>query len=237
MKFLLRLTQCLMLPAAAGLAAYQLMHGELAAALPCLLFPAALAVPPLTERLLQRPLPGSTRLLMLGFFFGACVLGEGAGFYVRFPVWDSLLHALSGMLFAALGMAALAPERLSFRGRALAGFCIAVTAGVLWEFAEFAADRLLLLDMQKDTLLRGFQSVLLDPAHGNHAFALRQITRTVIETADGSRYVLAGYLDPGLTDTVKDLFVTSLAAGAYALLCCKYQKNFMCLPVESSSKM
>ena len=41
---------------------------------------------------------------------------------------------------------------------------------------------------------------------------------SVIETADGAKYVIDGYLDIGLTDTLKDLFVNFIGAAVFSLL-------------------
>jgi hypothetical protein len=100
-----------------------------------------------------------------------------------------------------------------------------MTAGVLWEFLEFAADRLLPLDMQKDTILTGFHSVLLDPSHGNHPVPVRGITETVISLADGRRITVRGYLDIGLSDTMKDLFVNFLGAAAFSAIGAVYVRR------------
>ena len=42
-----------------------------------------------------------------------------------------------------------------------------MTIGILWEFIEFSADRLFLLDMQKDTIVNQISSVSLDPTNSN----------------------------------------------------------------------
>ena len=43
-------------------------------------------------------------------------------------------------------------------------FCFSMTIGVLWEFFEFGMDEMFGLDMQKDTVVTGISSTLLDPS-------------------------------------------------------------------------
>lgn len=179
---------------------------------------------PLAGRQLRVKLPAAMQITLLLFFFGACVLGETACFYLRFPFWDVLLHAVSGVLFAAFGFCLgdlLDKERrvrLSPLLCAVTAFCFSMTTGVLWEFFEYAADHLLSLDMQKDTILRGFQSVLLDPSRQNIPLPVGDIAETIIHSGDGKEYVLQGYLDVGLRDTMKDLFVNFVGAAAFSAL-------------------
>ncbi len=45
---------------------------------------------------------------------------------------------------------------------AVTAFCFSMTIGVLWEFFEWGMDNLG-LDMQKDTVLTGFNTVMLEP--------------------------------------------------------------------------
>ena len=96
---------------------------------------------------------------------------------------------------------------------------------MLWEFLEFATDHLFALDMQKDTILTGFHSVLLDPSHGNLPVPVRGITETVISLADGRRITVRGYLDIGLSDTMKDLFVNFLGAAAFSAIGAVYVRR------------
>ena len=43
-----------------------------------------------------------------------------------------------------------------------------MTIGVLWEFFEFGMDEMFGLDMQKDTVVTGISSTLLDPSGSQH---------------------------------------------------------------------
>ena len=90
-----------------------------------------------------------------------------------------------------------------------------MTIGVLWEFFEFSMDRLLGMDMQKDTVITSFSSVMLDPTNSNIPILLDNITDVSV---NGESLGLGGYLDIGLFDTMEDLFVNLIGALTFALI-------------------
>ena len=101
---------------------------------------------------------------------------------------------------------------------AVVAFCFSMTIGVLWEFFEFGADLFLHTDMQKDTFIHHISSVALRPDGKNIAVHLDEISKTVIHTAGGETYTLGAYLDIGLIDTMKDLFVNFLGAIVFSVI-------------------
>lgn len=107
---------------------------------------------------------------------------------------------------------------------AIVAFCFSMTIGVLWEFFECIMDSFFLLDMQKDTIVHDISTVMLDPTGGNKITAIRGIT-DVIVVAGGEEIPLGlgGYLDIGLLDTMKDLFVNFLGC-----LCILHHWVFLC---------
>ena len=48
-------------------------------------------------------LPSTLEIIILLFIFSAEILGEIQSFYIRVPVWDTILHTLNGFLAAAIG--------------------------------------------------------------------------------------------------------------------------------------
>ncbi|MCI9063274.1 MAG: hypothetical protein HFJ17_01540, partial [Clostridia bacterium] len=100
-----------------------------------------------------------------------------------------------------------------------------VKARVLWEFFEFGADRYLKLDMQKDQIVSRISSVELDPNHSNKAIVIENIKQTQIYTDDGVTIIDGGYLDIGLNDTIKDLFVNFIGAITFSVIGYIYIKN------------
>ena len=90
-----------------------------------------------------------------------------------------------------------------------------MTIGVLWEFFEFGADRLFMIDMQKDTIVTSFASVILDETNSNIPIVVSGITDTAI---NGQPLGLGGYLDIGLFDTMEDLFVNFIGALVFSVI-------------------
>ena len=105
---------------------------------------------------------------------------------------------------------------------AIAAFCFAMTVGVLWEFVEFAADRIFLLDMQKDTVVHTISSVMLDETNRNIPIVIQDIQSTAVNGVDLG---LGGYLDIGLYDTMEDLFVSFVGAVTFSVIGYFYLKK------------
>lgn len=103
---------------------------------------------------------------------------------------------------------------------ALLAFCFSMTVGVLWEFFEFGMDYFLKFDMQKDMILHTVSSVMLDPAKANHPVVIRDIADVIVVHGDGTQQALGlgGYLDVGLYDTMKDLFVNFIGAVVFSVI-------------------
>ena len=97
-----------------------------------------------------------------------------------------------------------------------------MTVGVLWEFWEFAMDRLFLMDMQKDTIIHAFASTALDPTMQNVAIPVKGIQDVIV---NGQSLGLGGYLDIGLYDTMEDLFVNFVGAVVFSVIGFFYVKQ------------
>ena len=110
---------------------------------------------------------------------------------------------------------------------ALVAFCFSMTVGVLWEFFECAMDQFFSLDMQKDTIVSAISSVNLDPKGGNVPTIVRDIADVIVVHSDGSQEALGlgGYLDIGLLDTMKDLFVNFIGAVVFSIIGYFYVKQ------------
>ncbi len=216
-----------------GIGIRSIFNKQWESVLTCLLTLTLFLAPAFVEKQLHIKLPTVLEVTVIVFIFCAEVLGEIACFYIKYPLWDTMLHTVNGFLFAAFGfcLVDLLNENkkikfeLSPQFMALVAFCFSMTIGVIWEFFEFSMDHLFALDMQKDMLLTGFQSVYLDPAQSNTPLVLEDITRTVIETADGKQTVLAGYLDIGIADTMKDLFVNFIGAAVFSVFGMLYVRH------------
>lgn len=192
----------------------------------CILTLLLFLAPSFVEKQLRIKLPTALEITVLIFIFCAEILGEIACFYIKYPFWDTMLHTVNGFLFAAFGFCLVdllnENHRIKFQLSpnflALTAFCFSMTIGIFWEFFEYSMDHLFALDMQKDTLLTAFHSVTLDETRQNIPVTVEKITETVIKTADGGQYILNGYLDIGLTDTLKDLFVNFIGAAVFSFI-------------------
>lgn len=201
----------------------------------CVLTLVLFLLPSAIERRLAIDLPDTLEIIILLFIYAAEILGEIRAFYVEFPGWDTMLHTLNGFLCAAIGFSLVdllnRQERFSLSlspfFMAVVAFCFSMTIGVLWEFFEFAMDHLILVDMQKDTVLNTISTVMLDPAKGTKAVVVSGIRDTILLLEDGTEMSLGlgGYLDVGIVDTMKDLFVNFIGAVVFSTVGYFYVKN------------
>lgn len=200
----------------------QLMLGSYESAFFCALTYLLLYIPSWLQVKLHIELPPALEITVLCFIFAAEILGEVNAFYVRIPGWDTMLHTINGFLAAAVGFSLVMllndNEHLTFDLSpfflALTAFCFSMTIGVLWEFFEFGMDMFFGLDMQKDTIIHAIRSVMLDPTNSNHVVSITGIRDVVI---DGEPLGLGGYLDIGIIDTMKDLWVNFLGAVVFSV--------------------
>ena len=68
---------------------------------------------------------------------------------------------------------------------------------------------------------------MLDPAGGNRPTAIRDIADLIVVHSDGTQQSLGlgGYLDIGLLDTMKDLFVNFIGAVVFSVIGYFYVKG------------
>lgn len=196
----------------------------------CALTLLLLIVPGFLQVNLKIELPTGLEIILLFFVFAAEILGEIEAYYIRFPFWDTMLHTLNGFLMAAIGFSLVdilnRNERFKFELSpffvAIVAFCFSMTIGVLWEFFECAMDLFFGQDMQKDTIVHAFSSVMLDPEGANHPIRVSGIYDVAV---NGQSLGLGGYLDIGLLDTMKDLFVNFVGAVIFSAVGYVYIRN------------
>ena len=200
----------------------QLMRGSYESAFFCVLALVLLYLPSWLQVKLRVELPPPLEITILCFIFAVEILGEVNAFYVVVPNWDTMLHTLNGFLAAAVGLSMVIllndNEKVVFDLSpfflALLAFCFSMTIGVLWEFFEFFMDSFFGMDMQKDTVVHAIHSVTLDPTRTNQVVTISGITDTAV---NGESLGLGGYLDIGIIDTMKDLFVNFLGALVFSV--------------------
>ena len=192
-------------------------------------------LPSILTKKLKIYLPSALEIVILCFIFAAEILGEISSFYINVPHWDTMLHTINGFLCAAVGFALVdlfnRDERFTFKLSplflAVVAFCFSMTIGVLWEFFEFSADHFFATDMQKDTIVRQINTVELDETRTNKVVKIKNIDDVIIVHTDGSEESLGlgCYLDIGIIDTMKDLFVNFIGAVVFSILGFIYVKT------------
>ena len=213
----------------------QILNGNYENVYICLLTLILFMAPSIIERRLHVDLPDTLEIIILFFIFAAEILGEIQEYYLKIPGWDTMLHTINGFLFAAIGFSLVnilnenkkVSLSLSPFYMAVTAFCFSMTIGVLWEFFEWAMDSWFGLDMQKDTILAGFNSVNLDPGGHNVPYHVRDVHDVVLIYSDGTMQALGlgGYLDIGLIDTMQDLFVNFIGAVVFSVIGFFYVKT------------
>lgn len=201
----------------------------------CLLSLVLLILPSILAHKLAIKLPSVLECIIMLFIFAAEILGEINNFYITVPYWDTMLHTINGFLCAAVGFALVdlmnRDDHFSFQLSplylAIVAFCFSMTVGVLWEFFEFAADSVVGFDMQKDAIVSGINSVMLDPTQTNTVVSISDIADVIIVHSDGTQEALGlgGYLDVGIHDTMEDLLVNLIGAIAFSVLGYFYLKK------------
>lgn len=204
----------------------QILRGDLHNALLCLLSLILLMVPFFIQRGFKITIPSTLETIIFLFIFSAEILGEINNFYGIIPFWDTMLHTLNGFLAAAIGFSLIhllnqnsKKFNLSPIYLCLVAFSFSMTIGVLWEFFEFGADKFFKLDMQKDRVIEKFSSVNFDSEKDNNAIMVNDISYTIIYDNDGNilQKIDGGYLDIGIIDTMKDLFVNFIGAVVFSI--------------------
>ena len=113
--------------------------------------------PSILEKKFGVYLPKRFQLVITLFIFASQILGEIGDFYEKISWWDTMLHAISGIVLGFIGFlfVYLLNEKgninvnLSPKFVIIFAFCFALTMGVFWEFFEYGADRLFGYNMQK----------------------------------------------------------------------------------------
>lgn len=186
--------------------------------------------PALFEKNLGIKLPTTLEIVILLFIFASQILGEIGCYYVKVPMWDTMLHTVNGFLCAAIGFSLVDILNRNARFKfelsplfvAIVAFCFSMTIGVLWEMFEFGADLFFATDMQKDFIVTRISSVTLDKTLSNTPVIIKGINEV---TVNGNPLEIGGYLDIGLIDTMKDLIVNFIGAVVFSFIGYFYIKN------------
>ncbi len=213
-------------------AVHQLLQGNYENVMLCGLALLLFLLPSFMEDHFRIEIPPLFEGIIFVFIYAGEILGEIGNFYVNIPGWDTMLHTINGFLAAAIGFsmvdllnrhnegAKLTPFYL-----AMVAFCFSMTVGVCWEFMEYFSDVFLGQDAQKDFIVQTIRSVTLDPTNSQNVITVSGITDTVIHAASGDVVIEGGYLDIGINDTMKDLFVNLIGAAVFSTFGYIYAKE------------
>jgi hypothetical protein len=184
----------------------------------CILTLILFTIPSFIEKRIHIDIPDTLEVIILLFIFSAEILGEINSYYLIFPYWDTTLHTINGFLAAAIGLSLI--DILNKNDRfaislspvfvALVAFCFSMTIGVVWEMFEFAMDHFLGFDMQKDTYINSFNTVLLNQDK------LNVPVKVTIDSLSVNGEAWSSYIDIGLIDTMMDLFVNFIGAAVFS---------------------
>ena len=192
-------------------------------------------MPSILSKKFKVDLPNTLEIIVYLFIFSSTILGEIQNFYGVFAHWDTMLHTLNGFLCAAIGFSLV--DILNNHDNfhitmtpgfvALVAFSFSMTVGVMWEFGEFAVDRYLVKDMQKDRIVNRISSVKINENNENEPIIIEDINKIEIYSNNNKdiNTIEGGYLELGLIDTMKDLFVNFIGAIIYSILGYLYIKN------------
>lgn len=214
----------------------QIIHKEWSNAFLCFLTLILIMLPFVIEEKFKIELPDTLETIIILFVFAAEILGEINNFFNIFNHWDTMLHTLNGFICAGIGFSlvdllnknskkiSLSPVYLL-----LVSFSFSMTIGIMWEFGEYAMDKIFLTDAQKDTQIDTISSVYLNEKGENKSVILKNIEYTKIYSKDESgktiETIIGGYLDIGINDTMKDLMVNFLGAIIFNLIAYLHMKN------------
>lgn len=212
---------------------FQLVLGNFQNAMMCILALILFTIPTIVSEKFKIGIPSLLEAIIYLFIFSTTILGEINNFYGLIPFWDTILHTLNGFICAGIGLSLVdllnqnsKKIQLSPMYVVLVAFCFSMTIGVLWEFFEFAADNVVKTDMQKDRIVQSISTVELNKEGKNEPVKIKDIEKTVIYAKDGSVTIIEnGYLDIGIIDTMKDLFVNFIGAIVFCGIGFLYIKN------------
>ena len=212
---------------------FQILMGNFENVFMCILALLLFTIPTIISEKFKIGLPSLLEAIIYLFIFSTTILGEINNFYGIIPFWDTILHTLNGFLCAGIGFALVdllnqnsKQIHLSPLYVAIVAFCFSMTIGILWEFYEFTADGVLRTDMQKDRIVQSISSVELNPDRENIPIKVNNIEKTEIYSKDGTITTIEnGYLDIGIIDTMKDLFVNFIGAVVFSVIGFLYIKN------------
>lgn len=150
------------------------------------------------------------------------ILGTCYDFYMLIPFFDTLLHIISGFIFASLGFSLMnrllqKNEGKFFAANLMFGTAFSLGLATLWELFEWLLTVLMNGDMLEDTIVYNIRSYFLSGSH-NFTEDILNIEKTMIYYDGGKVYTIEGYLDLGGLDSLVDMAVCLGGTVAFVIL-------------------
>lgn len=114
-------------------------------------------IPMISNKVIQFKISPTMEIAFVTFCFASLILGDVANFYSRFAWWDTILHAISGVLMGVVGYAIIntfneiEENKLRYPPLFVVAWiiCFSLAAGTMWEILEFVTDGLFGLNSQE----------------------------------------------------------------------------------------
>ena len=150
------------------------------------------------EKAFKVDIPSIMEIIFLVFSVLSFLLGEIGDFYIKFKWWDSMLHAMSGVLLGCVGFVLLNffNKNDNFKSfhlgpgfAALFVLCFTISCGTLWEVIEFIADTINGTNMQR------FQDNITGEGFIGRAALFDTMKDLILDSIGGVFIAIIGYLD------------------------------------------
>ena len=155
-------------------------------------------IPLVVEKAFKVDIPSVMEIIFLIFSVLSFLLGEIGDFYIKYRWWDSMLHAMSGVLLGCLGFVLLNyfNKNDNFKSfhlgpgfAALFVLCFTITCGTLWEVIEWFADALNGTNMQR------FEDNLTGEGFVGRNALYDTMKDLILDSIGGVLIAIVGYLD------------------------------------------
>ena len=147
-------------------------------------------------------------LFLVSLFLLIFITYEFNTLYDKVPLWDTIMHALTGFFMVILVIIVYKYKKIVLPKFAiiLLAFCFSLTVGTVFEIYEYSMDKIMKYDMQKDMFVYDIYTTKYDKEE-KELLKLEDISKTVIYYNKDKEFIMDGYLDIGMNDTMKDLIV------------------------------
>lgn len=210
-------------------------HNNIGTSIMCLATILVIPIIILLEKFFKLKINITLKIFFITFIYLSVVVGEVYSFYIRCSYLDIILHFSKGFFVSVIAFSIIDIlngkyfyEKLNIKFIILFNLCFVVFLGVLWEFYEYSWDKFLNKDYQKNVIINNVPISTLDENKNTVVKNIR-INELVVNGEDWIS-LYGGYIDIGINDTMKDLFVciiASIIANIFIYFYIKNKRNFI----------